>query len=77
MAEAPQSLFPKPRGDGAETKPAKVHANLGGLTLEQYKRLPHAEQMRIMREHDQKLTFEQKVHENTGQPFWQGKRSKS
>ena len=77
MAEAKPPLFPLPKGNGAETKPVKTHANLGNRTFAQYARLPHAEQMRIMREHDQKLTFEKKEHPATGQPYWQGKRTKS
>lgn len=76
MAEIPTPLIPLPKGDGAETKKAKVHAKLGGLTFEQYKRLPHKEQMAIDAAQSQGLTWHKGVHPETGQAFWSGKRSK-
>ena len=58
MAEAPQSLFSKPKGNGAETKPAKVHANLGNRTFEQYKALSYVQQM----ESDREVAAKKKAH---------------
>ena len=43
MAEAPQPLFSRPKGNGKEAvpKPLRLYRNLPGLTYEAFKRLPH------------------------------------
>jgi hypothetical protein len=35
-------MFPRPRGNGAETKKPLIHKALGNRTLAQYKALPHS-----------------------------------
>ena len=50
MSECPTPLSPKPKGNGAETKPAKVHANLGNRTFVQYRCLTYDQRMEVDRQ---------------------------
>lgn len=75
MAEAPLPLWPKP--NGKPPKPPKKWAALGGLTFEQYRALPHAEQMRVDAANAVGLAYEKYPDPEFGKPYWKGKRLKS
>ena len=58
MSECPTPMFPLPKGNGAETKAAKVHANLGDRTFEQYRRLTYHGRMEVDRQVEAKKRAE-------------------
>ena len=74
MAEAKPPLFPKP--NGKPIKPPKKWGSLGGLTFEQYKALPHKEQMAIDFANAAGLVYELHTDPTFDKPYWKGVRLK-
>lgn len=72
MAQAPTPLFPKPNGQ--PPKPPRRHPALGGLTLAEYKALPHAEQMRLDNQTARGLVHETRYDPKSEKNYTVGRR---